>query len=265
MKVFVELVSQKNTIKVFRQFLYTCNSRRLSSQEIHQNGTGILYENIIQELKNVIGTRQSVDKSEHVRVILIICNLVEATYDVLHRHYFHLLIIIYRKIMILWNEIKSSDTPVLEIEHCRNCVFNVILLFRSLWISLPRFLFTMPTDISVNILEEEIEQIMNTPGCVDIIFGKTSIPGWIDIPVVEWIHLQRWKKKSDKWSLLLKEIFRTKGIPSEICCLISSFIPIERICMKTHEMVLDSVCQNYTSGTIQTIQNETCIYLPIII
>jgi hypothetical protein len=263
MDVFVELVSQKNTIKVFRQFLYTCNSR-LSSQEI-QNGTGILYDNIIQELKNVIGTRQSIDRLDRVRVILIICNLVEAMYDVLHRHYFHLLIIIYRKIMILWNEIKSSETPVLEVEHCRKSVFKVILLFRSLWISLPRFLFTMPTDISITILEEEIEQIMNTPGCVNIIFGKTIIPGWIDIPIVEWIHLQRRKKKSDKWSLLLKDIFRTKSIPSEICCLIASFIPIERICMKTHEMLLDSVCQNYIPGTIQTNQNETCIYLPTII
>ena len=115
------------------------------------------------------------------------------------------------------------------------------------------FLFTMPMDIVMPIIDEKTSIIMSNPRSLELVLGRRLMSDWLDPVIVEWINIRRrdyvWKRKSN----VLNVCFGIVGIPPEICSLIASFIRVEKEDVY-HPCVLSKFIKAYVlEGRVETV------------
>jgi hypothetical protein len=254
-----ELVAEQNittgfSVKVFREYMYylaydpspppmefnECEKQHLS--DIRKQCGGFTWNELIQEIKQLIIAAATpisdASPDEIVRrrisrldAIENTYQLVGKTYKMIHKHNPKLMIVIYNRAVFLLNEANglmtniSFEPTMAEMIRVKNTLQIFIDGLHEYWMTEhPRFIFTLPIELALPILNEQVENIMRYPSCLEMVMGARPISSWIDPTIAIWINFQRQKYIVEKKTNVLNICFGVAGIPVEICSLIASFI-----------------------------------------
>ena len=254
-----ELVAEQNvagiSVKVFREYMYAAYvpippefndlEKEHHLSELRKQCSGFTWNELIQEIKRLILTASTpildAPPDEIVRrrisrldAIENTYQLIGRTYKIIHKHKPTLLLVMYRRAIVLLNEVNGLfsnvyfEPTMAEMVRVKNTLQNVIGGLHEFWATEhPRFIFTLPIEFALPILNEQAENIMRYPASLEMVMGARPISSWIDPNVASWINIRRQAYIVEKKTNVLNICFGVSGIPAEICSLIASFIRAE--------------------------------------
>ena len=278
---FSELVSEQKdettNIKLYRIYRYSMpvstrqhfssrEDERAYNQQIREENNGFLFKDatrVIISSMQPLDTLFNVDHTPPPEYIVSQLDTLDRNYPILcdlcsliYNYAPNMLLAVYNNIDVLLDSITRVSLKPAYVEILPNIEFTRNVLLRSFdemgnfWIQCSSFLFISPPYVHKRLFAEKEQQILLNPSCMDYIMGIKTLDTWIGPEIIEWIHLNRHYQLTKKRAKMLNAWFRSHSIPFEIWEIIASFIPIQKICIETPQMISEKVKEGSLYGWI---------------
>lgn len=144
-----------------------------------------------------------------------------------------------------------------EMVNVRSILIETIECVRNFWVNeYPRFLFTMPTDLAMPIILENVANIMTIPSCLEIVMGMRPITDWLDPTIARWINARRQEYVAERKTNVLGICLGVAGIPFEICSLIASYICVEKESIEPPMILAEFIRTELVEGRIEMVMTN---------